>query len=161
MFSKPRRPRSEARSFGRWRHPRQPRRWRFHLRQLRERRHADEFESRSGPKLRDQFARVFARDGARRCEHRDMPAFRERGSRLDGGTVPTIGMANAFRSARRPTVEAVLQARTMQSSLKSSISSSTTQRGRKMRTPAHFEPDQESPHRQRDGGQAASERPDG
>ena len=55
-----------------------------HLRQLRERGRADEVELRSGPKLRDQLARVFARDGARRCEHRDMPAFRERGGRLDG-----------------------------------------------------------------------------
>ena len=56
-----------------------------HLRQLGERGRANEVESRSSPKSVDQLACVLARDRTRRCEHRDKPAFRERGGGLDGG----------------------------------------------------------------------------
>ena len=56
-----------------------------HLRQFRECGRANEVEARAAAELRDQFACVLARDGARRREHRDKPAFCERGGGLDGG----------------------------------------------------------------------------
>ena len=133
--------RSRARSRGRWRPRPRPRRWRSSPASAASVGAPTRLKSRFGAKLL-RSARACTR--GRRCQAlrstETSPLFVSEAAGLMAGTVPTIGMGNAFRSARRPTVEAVLQASTMQSGSKSSICFSNDFDKPGGETPAHFEP---------------------